>query len=203
MNPFSGLSPTDTSAGEIDSDTQLRKSKKKLRNLETKPPSPENRAKIKRLQVEIDEYEHRRIPALPKKGPTRTQTQTQTQRERERLEREKYERARKQREQREREKYERAREQREQREQREREKYERARKRDRYEREQRNKEQVERPEDILALERDFTEKEYRKLAKKYHPDKGGDVGDFQILESIREQFRGEREFEPDETWCKM
>ena len=57
MNTFQHLHDQEGDVNDIKDEKAYRNRKKKLRNLEHKPPTPENMNKRKRLQVEIQEYE--------------------------------------------------------------------------------------------------------------------------------------------------
>ena len=58
MNRYEYLKTDDTD-DSIETANRLRNCKKKLRNLEKKPDTPENLVKRKRLKIDIREYEHK------------------------------------------------------------------------------------------------------------------------------------------------
>jgi len=57
------------------------------------------------------------------------------------------------------------------------------------------------PNDILNLNESFTDSLYKKLAMKYHPDKGGTTEQFKILGRVKDHHRPNVHVH-DETWMK-
>ena len=218
MNRFSHLKTEDTDS-PIEDDRQLRNRKKKLRILEKKPDSPNNLAKVKRILVEIKEYEDRLVSSQKtRRGPPQ-KINKQMKEDDAFLEQEwkktltpEYKAFRQAELDALREKEERAEKARqEKRKRKARAKWEgkqrRQERQGRHERQERigplelRAYLIEQgaPLDIVSLAENYDRNVYKKLCLKYHPDKGGSENVFKLLEHTKSHFHP-TEFVPDETW---
>ena len=219
MNTFKGLPVERCENNEITTANKYRNSKKKLKSLTTKPQTPENVKKSMRLLDEINEYQMRyqyvdeRLKPLPHKQKKKKKKKDEDYEFLEKAFQEtktkEYQRDKKEIE----DKLEQEKRQKEETREREKQAYEdeKRRKADTREREKQADSLVQElkrwkdtcpTEDILELAKDYDKDKYRKLAKKYHPDKNSCGAEYMKMIEMIKQHYFPKTHSYDNTWCK-
>ena len=207
MNPFEGLQVEDTD-GEIRTDKQFRNLKKKLKNKENKfrtNPSPELHSEIRKLEIMITEYGNKdTIPKRPRDKKRKMKEKTEDEFDEEAREAYRYNKKRQEQEKEKQEK-ERQEKEKQEKERRERGKYRREWRRQKGSNQGRRNQGFESdtwnnsnnalndvnskncPEDIKNIYDHWDKIQWKKLQRKYHPDKiGGDSNKCVLLNNIKD-----------------